>query len=83
MVAVEVFDPVLTLAIACLVELLHNLCAGGFGPAIMRIDIVNEDGQTLSSAAELLRTRAIAPGTCPSMITALPKRICAPSMGSP
>jgi hypothetical protein len=28
----------------------------------VRIDIVHEDGQTLSSAAELLRTRAIAPG---------------------
>jgi hypothetical protein len=62
MMPVEVLDTILKLAIACLVQFLHNFSARGFGPAIVRIDIVNEDGQTLSSAAELLRARAIAPG---------------------
>ena len=53
MVAGEVLDSVLAFAVAGLVEFLNNLGTCHFRPAIVAIDILDEDRQTLGSVAQL------------------------------
>ena len=53
--AFQVFDSILPFAINGFVEILHNLGARRFRPVEVSINIVDEDGQALSSVAELRR----------------------------
>ena len=53
--AVEIFEPVLTFAVASFVEILDDLCTAALRPFVVGVDIVNENGQTLRSATNLSR----------------------------
>ena len=57
--AIEIFDAELALAVLGFVKLLDDLASCGLDSAILAVDIINEDGQTLGSVPELGGTRLL------------------------
>ena len=57
MMAIEIFDSELALAVLGFVKLLHDLAARLPYSAILAIDILHEDSQALGSVSEFGRTR--------------------------